>query len=46
MNLWFACIKSMASVFSFSAAPLYRYPYRNGAEAFRSDWKLPMMIAG
>lgn len=28
----------MMSVMTFSPSPLYRYPYRNSAEAFRGDW--------
>lgn len=26
------------SVLTVTPAPLYRYPYRNSAEAFRGDW--------
>ena len=27
------------SALTLSNTPLYRYPYRNSQEAFRSDWK-------
>lgn len=32
-------ITSMISALTMTSPPLYRYPYRNAHEAFRSDWK-------
>ena len=32
-------IRGVASVLSVNTSPLYRYPYRNGAEALVGDWK-------
>ncbi len=29
----------LVSVMTVMPSPLYRYPYRNAAEAFRGDWK-------
>lgn len=37
MQLWKSIIGGIASTLSINASPLYRYPYRNGAEAFRGD---------
>lgn len=31
-------LKGIVSVLTVMPAPLYRYPYRNTAEAFRGDW--------
>lgn len=31
-------LKGIVSVLTILPAPLYRYPYRNSAEAFRGDW--------
>lgn len=31
-------LKGIVSVLTVMPAPLYRYPYRNSAEAFRGDW--------
>jgi hypothetical protein len=31
-------LKGIVSVLTFNPSPLYRYPYRNSAEAFRGDW--------
>ncbi len=28
----------MSSAFTVTVSPLYRYPYRNSAEALRGDW--------
>lgn len=33
-----AFMKGMISVLTIMPAPLYRYPNRNTAEAFRGDW--------
>lgn len=30
-------VKGIMSVLSVGSSPLYRYPYRNAAEAFRGD---------
>ncbi|MCH2547063.1 MAG: hypothetical protein MK052_05605 [Alphaproteobacteria bacterium] len=30
--------KGIVSVLTVMPSPLYRYPYRNSAEAFRGDW--------
>lgn len=30
---------TIVGVMTLSSPPLYRYPYRNSLEAFRSDWK-------
>ncbi len=38
MFLWEA-LKGIISVLTVNSSPLYRYPYRNSAEAFRGDWK-------
>ena len=32
-------LKGVISVLTVTNPPLYRYPYRNTFEAFRSDWK-------
>jgi len=32
-------VHGVISAITFSSPPLYRYPYRNSLEAFRSDWK-------
>jgi hypothetical protein len=32
-------IHGIVSAFTLTSPPLYRYPYRNSLEAFRSDWK-------
>jgi hypothetical protein len=32
-------LSSIASALTLTSPPLYRYPYRNTAEAFRGDWK-------
>lgn len=37
MAFWQHFMQGLASSLSVSATPLYRYPYRNGAEAFRGD---------
>lgn len=31
-------LKGVVSVLTVMPSPLYRYPYRNSAEAFRGDW--------
>lgn len=31
-------LKGIVSVLTIFPSPLYRYPYRNSAEAFRGDW--------
>lgn len=31
-------LKGIVSVMTVLPSPLYRYPYRNSAEAFRGDW--------
>lgn len=31
-------LKGIMSVLTIMPSPLYRYPYRNSAEAFRGDW--------
>lgn len=31
-------LKGIVSVMTISPSPLYKYPYRNSAEAFRGDW--------
>lgn len=31
-------LKGIVSVLTVMPSPLYRYPYRNSAEAFRGDW--------
>lgn len=31
-------LKGVVSVLTVLPSPLYRYPYRNTAEAFRGDW--------
>lgn len=31
--------QGMVSTLSVASSELYRYPYRNAAEAFRGDWK-------
>lgn len=31
-------LKGVVSVLTIMPSPLYRYPYRNSAEAFRGDW--------
>lgn len=31
-------LKGIVSVMTISPSPLYRYPYRNSAEAFKGDW--------
>lgn len=31
-------LKGIVSVLTIAPPPLYRYPYRNSAEAFRGDW--------
>lgn len=31
-------LKGIVSVMTVMPSPLYRYPYRNSAEAFRGDW--------
>lgn len=31
-------LKGVVSVLTINPSPLYRYPYRNSAEAFRGDW--------
>jgi hypothetical protein len=31
-------LKGIVSVLTIMPSPLYRYPYRNSAEAFRGDW--------
>ncbi len=36
---WQSVIKGMMSTLTVSSSELYRYPYRNAAEAFRGDWK-------
>jgi len=30
---------TVVGALTLSSPPLYRYPYRNSLEAFRSDWK-------
>ncbi len=32
-------LRGVVSSFKMTSPPLYRYPYRNSLEAFRSDWK-------
>lgn len=32
-------LKGVVSVMTILPSPLYRYPYRNSAEAFRGDWQ-------
>lgn len=32
-------LTGIVSALTISAPPLYRYPYRNSAEAFRGDWQ-------
>jgi hypothetical protein len=32
-------LRGVVSIFKLTSPPLYRYPYRNSIEAFRSDWK-------
>ncbi len=32
-------LRGVVSSFKMTSPPLYRYPYRNTPEAFRSDWK-------
>jgi hypothetical protein len=32
-------MKGIVSVMTVLPSPLYRYPYRNSAEAFRGDWQ-------
>lgn len=32
-------LRGVVSAMTFTSPPLYRYPYRNSMEAFRSDWK-------
>ncbi len=32
-------LEGMMSVLTITSPPLYRYPYRNSAEAFRGDFK-------
>jgi len=45
LNLWgcMSVIKGfltgVISALTVTSPPLYRYPYRNNLEAFRSDWK-------
>lgn len=38
MQVLFEFLKGIVSVMTVSPAPLYKYPYRNSAEAFRGDW--------
>lgn len=37
----FACgfVRGLVFSLTLTSPPLYRYPYRNSMEAFRSDWK-------
>jgi hypothetical protein len=39
MSVTTGFITSMISALTMTSPPLYRYPYRNTYEAFRSDWK-------
>lgn len=39
MKIIFEFLKGIVSVLTITPPPLYRYPYRNSAEAFRGDWK-------
>lgn len=32
-------MRGMVLSMTLTSPPLYRYPYRNSMEAFRSDWK-------
>lgn len=32
-------VRGVMSVLTVTSSPLYRYPYRNSAEAFRGDFK-------
>lgn len=34
-----AVLRGIISTLTVNNSPLYRYPYRNSAEAFRGDWK-------
>ena len=34
-----AVVKGIMATLTVNNSPLYRYPYRNSAEAFRGDWK-------
>jgi len=38
MNVFLETLRGVATVANFTVSPLYRYPYRNAAEAFRGDW--------
>ncbi len=39
-NLFYSeFLRGLATVLSFTSSPLYRYPYRNSAEAMWGDWK-------
>jgi hypothetical protein len=39
MSLSHEFLRGVVSSFKMTSPPLYRYPYRNSLEAFRSDWK-------
>ena len=39
MEFLLNCLRGLVSVLTISSSPLYRYPYRNAAEAFRGDWQ-------
>ncbi len=39
MSLLNGLLKGIASTLTVSSPPLYRYPFRNAMEGFRSDWK-------
>jgi hypothetical protein len=38
-NLMRGFFGSIVGALTLTSPPLYRYPYRNAMEAFRSDWK-------
>ena len=38
MFLW-RMLEGMTSIFTIARSELYRYPYRQSAEAMRGDWK-------
>ena len=39
MSLIKGLVNGIVCSLTMSSPPLYRYPYRNTLEAFRSDWK-------
>jgi hypothetical protein len=39
MSFVYGFFGGLISALTLSNTPLYRYPYRNSQEAFRSDWK-------